>query len=149
MSQTTQSDQNQPSTIFRGRRLESVTIGKMPGRQIIVYDKRREAIEREKSFWFKSWGIAKDDPNAEVWRVEVRAGKKELKSKYQIRRLEDFETGIGDLMVNALQEIRYLAHEQRDSNVSRQELHPLWSAAQSVAATNLLTCPHRVVQFEC
>ncbi len=49
-------DRNQPASVLRGRRLESVTIGKQPGRQIIVYDKRREAIERQKYFWFKAWG---------------------------------------------------------------------------------------------
>ena len=65
------SDRNQPSAVCRGRRLESVTIGKMPGRQVIVYDKRREAIEQRKLFWFKVWGIDRSDRSAEIWRVEL------------------------------------------------------------------------------
>jgi hypothetical protein len=131
-------DRNQPSTVLRGRRLESVTIGKQPGRQIIVYDKRREAIERQKYFWFKAWGVDRKDPTLEVWRVEVRAGKNELKDKYQIRKFSDFEAGAGDVIVNALQEVRYLSDRQLDSNVSRKRIHPLWTQAQSVARTDLM-----------
>lgn len=130
-------DRNQPSAVMRGRRLESVTIGKQPGRQIIVYDKRREAIERQKYFWFKAWEVDRKDPALEVWRVEARAGKTELRDKYQIRRFEDFETGIGDVMVNALQNVRYLDDRQTDGNVSRQALHPLWTKCKEVAAGNL------------
>lgn len=131
-------DRNQPSAVLRGRRLESITIGKQPGRQIIVYDKRREAIERQKPFWFEAWGVDRADPTLEVWRVEVRAGKKELKDKYQLRTFDDFAASIGDVIVNALADVRYLADRQQDSNVSRQALHPLWDAAQGTANQDLL-----------
>ena len=124
--------------MLRGRQLESVTIGKQPGRQIIVYDKRREAIEKQKLFWFKAWDVDRYDPNLEVWRVEVRAGKREIKDKYQIRRFKDFEAGIGDVTVRALQDVRYLADRQGDSNVTRQEVHPLWISAQTVSVTKLI-----------
>ena len=146
-------DGNQPSTVMRGRRLESVTIGKQPGRQIIVYDKRRETIEKQKYFWFDTWRVDRNDPSLEVWRVEVRAGKKELKDKYQIRRFSDFEDGIGDVIVNALQVVRYIAGMQQDSNITRQQLHPLWIAAQSVAGANLTDLqsgltPDQIVEIE-
>ena len=146
-------DRNQPTAVIRGRQFESATIGRQPGRQIIVYDKRREAIEHQKPFWFAAWGIDRKDPTAEVWRVEVRAGKKELKDKYRISRFEDLEAGIGDVMVNALQEVRYLADRQRDSNVSRQALHPLWLAAQAAVANKLTDyrsglTPNQVIEIE-
>lgn len=131
------SDRNQPAAVVRGRRLESVTVGKQPGRQVIVYDKLREAIERRKHFWFDTWGLDRHDPGAEVWRVEVRAGKKELKEKYALRRFSDIEAGIGDVMVNALLEVRYLDDQQNDSNVSRQQLHPLWTHAQETISRDL------------
>ena len=57
----------------------------MPGRQIIVYDKRREAIAKRKLFWFKVWNIERDDPAQKVARIEVRAGKKELKDRWHLR----------------------------------------------------------------
>ncbi len=130
-------DQDQPAAVVRGRRLESVTIGKQPGRQIIVYDKRREAMEKQKYFWFNAWEKKRDDPNLEVWRVEVRAGKKELKEKYQLRTFDDFEAAIGDVVANALDAVKYLGDQQSDSNVTRQALHPIWIEAQAVASSNL------------
>ncbi len=131
-------DPDQPRSVLNGRRVESVTIGSMPGRQIIVYDKRIEAIARHKPHWFEVWGVDRDDPDLEVWRVEVRAGKDHLKDAYNIRTLEDFENSIGDVIVNSLDKIRYLASGQTDSNISRQALHPLWEAAQATAQRDLL-----------
>ncbi len=130
-------DESQPAAVVRGRKLESVTVGKQPGRQIIVYDKSREATERKKHFWFKTWKKERDEPNLEVWRIEVRAGKKELKDKYQIRTFEDFECGIGDVIVNALEKVKYIDDKQSDGNVTRQSLHPLWIAAKEVASQGL------------
>ncbi|MRG73925.1 hypothetical protein GH722_19375 [Alphaproteobacteria bacterium HT1-32] len=131
-------DPYQPSSVYRGRVAESATIGKQPGRQIIIYNKRREAIERQKWFWFEAWSKDPHDQTLEVWRIEVRAGKKELKDKYRITSIEDFEASIGDVIVNALDGIRYLDDFQGDSNVTRQTLSPLWQAAQETAASNLL-----------
>lgn len=135
--QNSQKDENQPTIVMRGRRVESITVGKQPGRQLIIYDKRREAVERQKPFWFEAWGKDRHDKNLEVWRVEVRAGKSELKEKYRLTTIQDFEIGIGDVITNALTNVRYLGDRQDDSNVSRRELHPLWKAAQATAAKNL------------
>ena len=100
----------------------------MPGRQIIVYDKRCEAIEKRKFVWFKLWGIDPHDASANVLRVEVRAGKKELKDRSGMRTFADIETCAGDMIRHALNEIRYLAPMQNDSNVTRQQIDPLWQA---------------------
>jgi hypothetical protein len=105
-----------------------VTIGKMPGRQIIVYDKRREATARRKLFWFKVWKIDRDDQTAEVWRIEVRAGKKEIKDRWGIRTFDDVDRIMGDVVRQSLDEIRYVAALQRDSNVTRQQVDPIWQA---------------------
>ena len=98
----------------------------MPGRQIIVYDKRREAIAKRKLFWFKVWNIERDDPAQEVCRIEVRAGKKELKDRWGMRTFDDVDQSIGDVIRHALDEVRYLAPFQSDSNVTRQQNDPLW-----------------------
>ncbi|WP_417514770.1 hypothetical protein [Minwuia sp.] len=135
---STAPESDQPRSVLNGRRVESVTIGSMPGRQIIVYDKRAEAIAKQKPFWFEVWDVDRCDPELEVWRVEVRAGKTHLKDAYNIRTMDDFEDSIGDVIVNSLDRIRYLAERQTDSNVTRQAPHPLWEAAQAVASGNLL-----------
>lgn len=124
-------DDTLPSPVYRGRRIETVTIGKMPGRQITVYDKRRDSIVKQKYWWFKVWGLDRHDKSHEVWRVEVRAGKKELKDKWNLRHLSDVKDAIGDVYAQALEDIRYLADNQSDGNVTRQSLHPLWIAAQT------------------
>lgn len=36
-------------------RTTSVTLGKMPGRQVIIYDKRAEVIARSKTYWWAIW----------------------------------------------------------------------------------------------
>ncbi len=131
-------DPNQPEAVMRGRRLESVTIGKQPNRQIILYDKYREVIEKQKTYWFKAWKVEQIDSSLEVWRVEVRSGKKHLKEKYKIRTFDDLETGIGDVIVNALFDVRYVAEMQRDSNITRQAIHPLWLACINTAKGKLI-----------
>lgn len=126
-SRQNETDPNQPSAVLAGRTLESVTVGKLPGRQIIVYDKRREAIAKRNLHWFEIWKIDRSDPHATVWRVEVRAGKQEL-LRWNVRTFDDVETCGGDAIRGALEEIIYVAAEQTDSNVSRQHLDPLWVA---------------------
>ena len=112
------------SGVLRGRRFESVTVGKMPNRQIIVYDKSKAVIEQRKKFWFEIWQLTPNDPAHQVWRVEVRAGKKELKDTWNIRTFHDLEAMIGDVFLHATKKIKYLADDENDSNVSRRKLHP-------------------------
>ena len=130
--------QNHPSTVFRGRKLESITIGKMPGRQVIIYNKRKAAIEKQTPFWFKVWNVDPKDTTKHVWRVEFRAGKKELKDKYNLRTFKDFEDSIGDVFVNAAEKVRYINDGKPVPNISRANLHPLWEATTRVLQQNML-----------
>lgn len=43
------------STNGKSGRTTSVTLGKMPNRQVIVYDKRAEVIARSKTYWWAIW----------------------------------------------------------------------------------------------
>lgn len=82
--------------------------------------------------------MERDEPDLEVWRVEVRAGKKHLKDVYNIRTLDDFENSIGDTILNNLNHIRYVSEVQTDSNITRRTLHPIWQSALKAASGNLL-----------
>jgi len=66
------------SSVAQSDHVQSVTLGKMPGRQVIVYDKRAEVIEKRRTYWFKAWGIDRNDPTLDVYRVEIRAAKRQL-----------------------------------------------------------------------
>lgn len=122
-------DENQPRGVFAGRRCESVTVGKMPNRQIIVYDKLREVVDQRKSHWFKVWRVDPADKKQSIWRIEVRAGKRHLADTWKLRSYADIEASIGDVFKAAMEDVRYLSDCQTDSNVTRQLLHPLWADA--------------------
>ena len=145
--QTVAAHQTQPSAVFRGRRLESITVGKMPGRQVIIYDKRKSAIDKKALFWFNVWGLDRSaKPN--VWRVELRAGKKELKGRWQITTFAEFEQAIGDVYTDIAENVRYHELQQTDSNVTRQTQHPLWDATQATIREHLFSlrsglCPNQ------
>jgi hypothetical protein len=139
--------------VFRGRHVESITIGKMPGRQVIVYDKRYAAIKKRDLFWFEVWKIDIEDKSLRVWRVEVRAGKRELKERWQVSTFDSLDLALGDIVRETLASIRYHAAYQTDSNVSRQWLDPLWVAASEASAAGLTNytsglLPSRIREIE-
>lgn len=117
-------------TVSQSDYIKSITLGKMPGRQIIVYDKRAEVIEKRKHYWFDAWGIERNDTTRTVHRVEVRAGKDHL-SANGIRTLEDFEAHIGLILTNAVSAIRWVQCPSTDANVTRAPLHLVWEAVQT------------------
>lgn len=127
-------DEDQPSAVLSGRICESVTIGKMPGRQIIVYDKRRDSLVKKKLFWFRVWGLDPEDSSLRIWRIEVRAGKEHLKERWNLRSFDQVFAHIGDVYAKSLEDIRYVLPGQSDTNVSRLRIHPIWTQATETAS---------------
>ena len=121
-------DGNKAQAVMRGHNFESVTIGKMPNRQVIVYDKRRAAIDLKTPYWFEAWGIDKDDPAARVWRVEIRAGKGVFEKKLLKRPLSAIEAIFGDYLRGTVNQVRYVISRNGVSNVTRTTAHPIWEA---------------------
>lgn len=117
-------------TVSQSDRIASITLGKMPGRQVIVYNKRAEVIERRKFYWFDAWGINRWDDTRTVHRVEVRAGKQHLLKK-GVRTLDDFEYHIGAVLYDAVRAIRWVELSTKDANVTRAPLHPVWEALRT------------------
>ena len=113
--------------VWNGQRVLSVTVGKMPNRQVIVYDKSQEVKHRKKNYWWNIWGI--EDKKSKVWRVEVRAGKKYLKERLGISTWQDLEQHMGDAFVDTLEKVRMRNPEIKTSNISRSGYHPMWRAA--------------------
>ena len=120
---------------FRGRNLETLTIGKNPNLQVQIYDKRREAIQKNNLYWFDVWGIDPKDKTKQVIRVEVRAYKNHLKETWGLRTFKDIEDSFGDVVSAALEKIRYLDDNQNYDtvNVTRAALHPIWLETQRAA----------------
>ncbi|MBX7495162.1 hypothetical protein K3172_04765 [Qipengyuania sp. 6B39] len=128
-------------------RVTSVTIGKMPGRQVIVYDKRTEIIAKHKWAWVEIWnascermGLPKldidDATNSRVWRAELRAGKKHLKEQWGIRSWFDLDCRFGDFALDAVSAVR-LTEPSRDSNRSRWQNSQFWNLIETELQSDL------------
>mgnify|MGYP001571982334 CR=1 FL=1 len=121
-------------------------IGKMPGQQVAVYDKRADVMAKSKSVWWEIWnanraaqGLAPIAPNTtqrSLWRVEFRAAKDYLKKRKGITTLEHFLRVGGSLFSEMAEGIRYVSPAD-DTNRARWPSHPLWIAVRSNLAAGL------------
>jgi hypothetical protein len=119
----------------------------MPGRQVILYDKREEVLKRRKQEWPMIWNAnlkaagldpldLSDRTTSQVWRIELRLGKEALRNRKDIR-------GWGSLHEHLQAEMDQLAQDvtltvpSTDSNRSRWCSHPIWSTTQDTVATRL------------
>ena len=120
---------------FRGRNLDTLTVGKNPNLQVQIYNKRREALQKKKLYWFDVWNIDPQDKDKQIIRVEVRAYKDHLKKTWGLKTFQDIENSYGDDVTAALEKIRYLNDNQNYDtvNVTRATLHPLWIETQREA----------------
>ncbi|MAL77237.1 MAG: hypothetical protein CMM62_19920 [Rhodospirillaceae bacterium] len=127
-------DGNRPSGVFSGRAFETITIGKMPNRQVTIYDKRRAVIDMGQPYWFDAWGIDPNETNLGIYRVEVRAGRDALAKGLIKRTFSAVEAYMQGFVSKALSDIRYVTDKDSQLNVSRTTLHPLWQLAQEGSA---------------
>lgn len=127
----------------------SVTVGKMPGRQATIYDKRRQVIETKKPIWWEIWNAnlrakglpvldSSDKENSRVWRVEMRAGKRLLKDRWNIRTWEQFDALFGDVIAEAFEKIRYCLPVANDTNRARWPNQEIWELALSEVSGDLI-----------
>jgi hypothetical protein len=146
-SQTTRTDhyatdgQGDVTVVGRSGKVTGVTCGKMPGRQVVVYDKRREVIATKKAEWWPIWeaaaGGALDRKTAPIWRVELRAGKDCLKDKWNLRSWADLDRMAPDVFAECLKAVRYTVPVHTDENRARWPLHPVWTAVRTALSEGL------------
>lgn len=127
-----------PQFEVQGGYFQSVMLGKMPNRQMIIYDKTAEIKDHNKPYWWDIWGLNPETFKGSIWRVESRAGKDELDS-WGIKSFKFFDMALGDLILHNFTHTRY-AIPSHDTNRSRWETHPLWEACQE--ATKNALAPH-------
>ena len=120
------------SCIERGGKLETICIGKMPNRQVILYNKRKEIIANHKSYWWDIWKLDRTKFKGQIWRVEVRAGKKEL-DHWNLKRFHDFETKCGDVIIDILKKTKYVNPNENDQNRARWPLAEFWETCMNSA----------------
>lgn len=119
---------------WSGRRVTGLTVGKMPARQVVIYDKIADTVKKQKDYWFKVWGLDPED-KPEVWRIELRAGKKLLNGQYGLRTFDDIARAAGDVFSDTLRKVRLV--DPTDTNITRCESSSLWKAAELVMRDGL------------
>lgn len=115
--------------VAQGKRFSSLRVGVMPNKQVAIYNKTSEIIARKKSYWWQLWGLEKEKYSGEVWRVEARAGKKEL-DQWNLKRFADFEKMAGDVIRSIFDHIRYVKPNLNDSNQQRWPDADFWVVAR-------------------
>ena len=111
---------------WAGRVPKAVTIGKMPGQQLIVYDKRREIATSGKQEWLQVWNLEEGNLDGhEVFRVELRAGKKHLRD-WNVRNFTHLESRLGDIFSRMTIAMRHVQPNDKEANPSRWRYSRLW-----------------------
>lgn len=112
-----------------GSRIEYTRIGKMPNRQVVIYNKTKEIASKQKLYWWKIWEIQNSQVDEkQIWRVEIRAGKKEL-NKWNLRQFKDLENIAGDVFLSIMQHFRYCEPNLLDQNKTRWSNTQIWNAS--------------------
>ena len=139
---------DETATVSSGSRVVGLRAGAVANRQIAIYDKRAEVIQRNKPGWLVIWNTALksagkpplnlSNPNkSQVWRFEMRLGSKQLRNRFELRNWRDVHDSIGDAFTDSLRRIRYCI-PTADSNRARWPVHGLWQQFEDVIGNNLL-----------
>ena len=133
--------------VGRSGRVESITIGKNPNRQVVIYDKRAEVIAKDKGYWWPIWNDAlarqglpplnpKDRDSSAVWRVELRAYKRHLKDTCGVTTWGDLRDKLPGILHAMLADIRY-TQPSDDTNRARWPAHPIWDLARDAFSRDM------------
>lgn len=122
-------------------RVGGVTVGAIANRQLAIYDKLRECLDKRKPAWPLTWNERlKDDgrPTIDfgeagagpVWRFEMRFGAKQLRRRWAISRWEEIEDKSGAALIEATKKMRYVEQVSSDRSRGRWPTHPIWNVVQ-------------------
>ena len=110
-------------------------VGKIPNKQITIYDKRKDILDKNKPEWWKIWNtnlekqnlpkITKENSKDMIWRFELRLGKEALR-KFNIKLVEDFFERGGSAFINLADTVRYTAPTGLDKKRNRWPDSPEW-----------------------
>jgi hypothetical protein len=128
-------------------RVTGLRAGAVDNRQLAIYDKRAEVIQKAKDGWLTLWNAKRaadgfepldlSNRNAsQVWRFELRLGSKQLRSRFEMHSWQDLRDALGDAYHNALERLRYCAPTS-DTNRARWPAHELWQLFQHTIETAL------------
>ncbi|MGB7318887.1 MAG: hypothetical protein WBC85_13050 [Planktotalea sp.] len=125
-------------TNAKSNRITSITVGKMPNRQVIIYDKSLEANIRRKGEWPLIWrqNVGSELDGARVWRVELRIAKRHFKDVWNVDGWASFYELLKRILQKLLNDIRY-CEPNAEAKRARWTVHPIWQEVSRVASESL------------
>lgn len=120
-------------TSIQNRKVNTVTMGSMPNKQVTIYNKSKEIKDKKKTYWLDTWEV---NDKAQVWRVELRAGKKYLR-KWNISSWESLEEKAGDLFIHICNGTRYVTDIQENKRAARCRNHDIWTSVVGIIKGSL------------
>ncbi len=138
---------DETETHATGARVTGLRAGAVANRQLVIYDKRQEAMQKGKLGWLTIWNDVRallnrppldlaDRLASQVWRFELRTGSKQLRNRWEMRSWQDLRAMVGDAYAEFCEKIRY-TYPTTDSNRARWPTHDLWREVASVIANDL------------
>ncbi|EEW59694.1 conserved hypothetical protein [Ruegeria sp. TrichCH4B] len=138
---------DETETHATGARVTGLRAGAVANRQLVIYDKRQEVMQKGKLGWLTIWNDARAQLNhppldlsdrlaSQVWRFELRIGSKQLRNRWEMRSWQDLRDMVGDAYTDFYEKIRY-TYPTTDSNRARWPTHDLWREVASVIANDL------------
>jgi len=145
---TEYADEHFTETVSNGSRVVGLRAGAIANRQIAIYDKRAEVIQKKKMGWLTIWNAALEEKGkppidltdrmtSQVWRFEMRLGSKQQRNRFEMRSWQDVRDTIGDAFADSLKRMRYCI-PIADPNRSRWPTHELWRQFDDVISNDLL-----------
>ncbi|WP_282181769.1 hypothetical protein [Aliiroseovarius marinus] len=130
-----------------GGRVTGLRAGNVNNRQLAIYDKRTEVMQKASDGWLTIWNAERascgqepldlsDRLTTQVWRFELRLGSKQLRERFEIHTWADLRERLGDAYHDALQRLRYCI-PTNDSNRARWPTHELWRLFEDTIGQDL------------
>ncbi|SOC22139.1 helix-turn-helix protein [Rhodobacter sp. JA431] len=130
-----------------GSRVTGLRAGNVDNRQLAIYDKRTEVMQKAKDGWLAIWNAERtacgqepldlsDREASQVWRFELRLGSKQLRGRFEMHSWADLRERLGDAYHDALQRLRY-SIPTPDSNRARWPVHELWQLFDATIGNDL------------
>ncbi|MBR9653553.1 hypothetical protein [Thalassovita aquimarina] len=130
-----------------GSRVTGLRAGNVDNRQLAIYDKRAEVMQKAKDGWLAIWNAERaacsqeplnlsDRDASQVWRFELRLGSKQLRGRFEMHSWADLRDRLGDAYNDALGRLRYCI-PSNDSNRARWPLHELWRLFEDTIGQDL------------
>lgn len=142
-------------TLASCSRVVGLRAGAIANRQLVIYDKRQEVIQKGKMGWLTIWNQARanagqpeldliDRAASQISRFEMRMESKQLRNRFEMQSWQDLRDTIGDTYRAFFEKIRY-CEPSSDSNRARWPIHPIWQAVQKRVESGLLVYASRVI----